>query len=401
MLPAAKTPPRMLTLVILTGLSIVSLNLIAPSLAHIAEDFQVDYAIATLAIAGYLAITGVLQLFLGPLSDRFGRRPVILWGMAIFVIASAGCALADNIWIFLTFRMIQGAVIVGGALSRAVIRDMFETKEAASRMAYVSMAMAVAPMLGPMLGGILDQLFGWRASFWMFLLAGAGVFWLCWQDLGETNSEPSETFAKQFRAYPDLLTSRRFWGYSMVLTFSIGGFYVFVSGVPLVATSLLHLSPGVLGLFIGSTTLGFFFGSLLSGRIAHRYQLATMILAGRLASSAGLAVGLVAILLGHVNEFSLFGSVVSVGFGNGLSVPACNVGAMSIRPKLAGSASGLSGAMTVGGGAGLTSMTGWLVTAENGAWMLLSIMLAISLAGLVIAFYIRRIDLLEGPPEVT
>ena len=97
MLPAAKTPPRMLTLVILTGLSIVSLNLIAPSLAHIAEDFQVDYAIATLAIAGYLAITGVLQLFLGPLSDRFGRRPVILWAMAIFVIASAGCALADNI----------------------------------------------------------------------------------------------------------------------------------------------------------------------------------------------------------------------------------------------------------------------------------------------------------------
>ena len=182
----------MLTLVLLTALSVLSLNMFLPSLSNIARDFQTDYALVNLSIAGYLAITAVLQLIMGPLSDRYGRRPVILAGLAIFVLASLGCALATGIWAFLGFRIVQGAIISGAALSSAVVRDMVPAQEAASLLGYIAMAMAVAPMLGPMFGGALDELFGWRASFWSFAGLGVALLVLCWVDLGETNKAPSE-----------------------------------------------------------------------------------------------------------------------------------------------------------------------------------------------------------------
>ena len=205
MLRAASSPPRLSTLVLLTALSVLSLNMFLPSLSNIAEEFEADYALVNLSIAGYLGIMAVLQLIMGPLSDRYGRRPVLLAGTALFALASLGCALAGNIWVFLAFRILQGAIVAGNALSRAVIRDMVPAREAASLMAHVAMAMAVAPMLGPMLGGALDEIFGWRASFVVFTGLGVLVLGLCWIDLGETNRNPSETFIKQFHDYPELL----------------------------------------------------------------------------------------------------------------------------------------------------------------------------------------------------
>ena len=216
MLRSATSPPRIVTLILLTGLSVLSLNMFLPSLSNMAAEFQVDYSLISLSIAGYLAITAVLQVIMGPLSDRYGRRPVLLVGLVIFTLASLVCALTTSIWVFLAFRVLQGAVISGWALSLAVIRDMAPPKEAASLIGYVSMAMAVAPMLGPMLGGALDEVFGWRASFVVFTGFGAAALGLCWVDLGETNKTPSATFAEQFRTYPELFRSRRYWGYQPV-----------------------------------------------------------------------------------------------------------------------------------------------------------------------------------------
>lgn len=176
---AATSPPGFFTLVFLTGLSILSLNLFLPSLSNIAEEFQADYTIVSLSVAGYLGITAVLQLIIGPLSDRFGRRPVLLSGLVIFILASLGCMLAGNIWTFLAFRVMQGAIIAGGVLSYAIIRDSAPEQEAASQMSYVSMAMAIAPMLGPMVGGVLDELFGWRSSFLFFTVLGFAALVLC------------------------------------------------------------------------------------------------------------------------------------------------------------------------------------------------------------------------------
>lgn len=395
MLFSAASPPRMLTLVMITALSVLSLNMFLPSLSNMAEDFQADYAVVALSIAGYLGITAVLLLIMGPLSDRFGRRPVLLVGMAVFTLASLVCALAANVWLFLGFRVLQGAVI-SGALSLAVIRDMAPPQEAASKIGYVTMAMAVAPMLGPMLGGALDELFGWRASFLAFTGFGAAAFALCWVDLGETNKTPSETFAKQFRTYPALFRSRRFWGYALCMAFATSSFYAFLAGAPLVAVTLLGLSPAALGFYLGTITAGFTFGSFLSGRYAKRHALTTMMILGRLVAAAGLLAGLALFLAGFVHAASLFGAAVLVGLGNGLTMPSCNAGALSVRPKLAGSASGLAGALTVGGGAVVTSLTGAVVTEETGAYALLGTMLFCTLAALIAALTVLRIDRREG-----
>lgn len=386
----------MFTLILLTGLSVLSLNMFLPSLSNMAADFQVDYSLVSLSIAGYLAITAVLQVIMGPLSDRFGRRPVLLAGLAIFTLASLGCALTTNIWVFLAFRVLQGAVISGWALSLAVIRDTAPAQEAVSRIGYVSMAMAVAPMLGPMLGGALDELFGWRASFVAYTGFGVAALGLCWVDLGETNKTPSETFAKQLQTYPELFRSRRYWGYALCMAFSTGAFYAFLAGAPLVAVAMLGLSPAALGFYMGTITAGFGLGSFVSGRWAKRFPLTTLMLCGRIVACAGLVAGLVLVLAGLVNEISLFGATVFVGLGNGLTMPSCNAGAMSVRPKLAGSASGLAGALTVGSGAVLTSITGAIVTEENGAYALLGMMLFSTLMALAAALYVLRIDRREG-----
>lgn len=395
MFTAAKSPPHMVTLVLLTALSVLTLNMFVPSLNHMAADFSVDYGLMSVSVAGYLLMTAVLQLVMGPLSDRYGRRPVLLVGVAVFAIASVGCALATNIWVFLTFRMLQGAIISGNALSRAVIRDMMSAREAASMMGYVSMAMAVAPMLGPMFGGLLDQAFGWRASFVVFAVLGAIMLLICWRDLGETNNQPSETFLKQFQAYPELFRSRRFWGYSVCSMFSVGAFYAFIAGVPLVASTIFEMSPAELGFYLGSITIGFFVGTFISGRIAAKHSLASMMIAGRIVACLGLSVGLILLMLGYVHVLSLFGATVFVGLGNGLTIPSASAGALSVRPSLAGSASGLSGALIVGGGAVLTSLTASVVSMGNPAIVLLAMMLSASFIALLAAFYVRWVDKAE------
>ncbi|MFB9948912.1 multidrug effflux MFS transporter [Rhizobium puerariae] len=385
----ASRPPKLTTLVLLTALSLLSLNMFLPSLPHMAQDFGTDYALVSFSIAGYLAITAFLQLIIGPLSDRYGRRPVILASLGIFVVASIACAIASDIWIFLAFRVLQGAVISGMALSRAVVRDTVGEREAASMLGHISMAMAIAPMLGPLFGGALDEIFGWRANFIAFAVLGSAILSLCWFDLGETNRAPTGSILQQFRMYPELLRSGPFWGYALCGMFSTGAFYAFLAGVPLVATTHFTMSPVVLGLCIGTITVGFFFGSFLSSRHAKNYSLATMMLVGRIVACAALLLGILSFAAGAEHAGFLFGSTAFVGIGNGLTMPSATAGALSVKPVLAGSASGLSGALTVFGGAALTTATGSVVTA-GGVHALLGIMLFCSAAGLVCAFCVPK-----------
>ncbi len=257
MFPAASAPPMLFTLVLLNGLSAASLNMFLPSLSNIAADFQAGYGLlASASIAGYAGMTTVLQLLIGPLSDRVGRRPVILVSFAIFVLASLGCLLARDVWTFLLFRTMQAAIVSGFVLSRVIIRDTEAAQKAASLMGYLSVAWAIAPMLAPMLGGAFDQLFGWRANFWAFLGFGVGMLALCWIDLGETNKNPSDTFTKQFKAFPSLFRSRRFWGYSLCMAFSMGALYAFLAAAPLVATTVFQMSPATLGFLYGKHRRG-------------------------------------------------------------------------------------------------------------------------------------------------
>jgi Bcr/CflA subfamily drug resistance transporter len=385
-----------LTLILLAALSTLSLNMFLPSLTNIAHDFDADYALASLSIAGYLAIVAVMDLVIGPMSDRFGRRPVLLCGLGIFVAGSLGCLLATDIYSFLMFRALQATVISGWVLSMAMIRDTRDEGESASLIGYVAMSMAIAPMLGPMIGGLLDELFGWRASFVLYSVMGLAMLLLCWLDLDETNHSPSATFAAQFRAYPELLGSRRFWGFAICAMFSTGAFYVFLAGVPLVAARQFSISPGVLGFYMGTITAGFAAGSFVAGRYSRRYPRNTMIIAGRSIAVFGLSLGLVLFLAGYAHGVTLFFATVFVGVANGVSMPSVNTGAISIRPGLAGSAAGLMGASAVAAGALLTTLTGFLLEDGDAAIRLLGALLTCSLLALAAACYVRLIDRREA-----
>ncbi len=398
MFTPATTPPHLATLVLLTATSVLSLNMFLPSLAHIAQDFGVSYALASVAISGYLAVTGILQIILGPVADRFGRRPVLLVCLLLFAVASVCAALAQSIWVFLCARIVQAGVIAGSALASAVISDTAEKSRAASLMAYVGMSMAVAPMLAPMLGGALDELFGWRSGFWVFSGLGATMLWLVWADLGETNPAPADTFLEQVRAYSELFRSRRFWGYSVCAAFAVGMFYIFISSAPLVAADVFDLSPTIVGIGIGSITGGFFIGSFLSGRYSERMGLLWMIFAGRIVAFCGVFAALMLMLLWTSHPLLFFGGGIAAGLGNGLTVPNARAGALAIRPHLAGSAAGLSGALMVAGGAVLTPLPGLLMTPQNGAWLGLVLMLGASVGGLLAAAFVWDVDRREGMP---
>ncbi|MGR3617505.1 MAG: multidrug effflux MFS transporter [Paracoccaceae bacterium] len=397
--PASARVPRLSTLVFLTAISVLSLNMYLPSLAQIADDLNTSYGIANLSIAGYLAITGALQLIMGPLSDRYGRRPVILVGLVLFLAGSILAAIAPTIELFLVARVLQAAVISGLALSRAVVRDIVPADEAAGMLGKIGVAMALAPMLGPTIGGFLGDAFGWRSVFWLYAALGLAMLFLTYFDLNETNENQSASFAAQFRDYPQLFGSRRFWGYSVCLTFSTGGFYCYITAAPLVLPSEFGLGPSMLGVTMGVISLGFMAGNFVSGRLVMKFGLTHVMLAGRLLTVFGVGLGAVSFAFGFGGLTLLFPTIISVGFGNGLSIPTGNAGTMSVRPHLAGSASGVSGALVVAGGAMITGLTGTILNQDSGAISLLLLILGIASLGSLSAAYVIWVDQREGPPD--
>ena len=392
----AQSPPRLTTLILISGLSVAVMNIFLPSLSRMAEEFAVSYALMQFAISGYLGLTGVLALLIGPFSDRYGRRPVMLYGLVGFLAATLGCIYAPTAEAFLACRLAQAVISSGFALSRAIIRDIAPPAQTASLIGYVAMAMAVAPMLAPTLGGVLEEAYGWRASFWALFIAGVLTLAIVWVDLGETNRTRSASFTEQFRAYPALFRSRRFWGYAFSAAFASGAFFAFLGGAPFVAERVYDLSPAELGVHIGVAPLGYMLGNFISGRYTTRVGITRMMIAGTSVATLGLAAGLLAIAFVWSHPTVFFGAIVFMGLGNGLTMPSASAGALSVRPQLAGSAAGLSGALMVGGGAALSAVTGYILTDANGAVVLMGMMALSSFASLLASLYVRSVDLLEG-----
>lgn len=385
------TPPHIVTLVMVTGLSALAMNIFLPSLPGMTAWFDTDYRVMQLSVSLYLGFSALLQVVIGPISDRFGRRPVLLWSIVLFLIATLGTIFAPTVGIFLVFRMLQAVIAAGMVLSRAVIRDMVPGEQAASMIGYVTMGMSLVPMIGPAIGGVLDETFGWQANFVLLILLGFAVLWLIWADLGETATGRAARFADQVRNYPELLASPRFWGYCLAAAFSSGAFFAYLGGAPYVGTEVFHMSPGVLGAYFGAPAIGYGIGNFVSGRFSVAIGLNRMILFGTAFTTA--CMGLLTLLdvLGLTGPGVFFGLIVTVGLGNGMALPNANAGMLSVRPELAGTASGLGGAMMIGGGAGLSALAGWALGFGGGALPLALLMFLSSLFAFVsILLVIRR-----------
>lgn len=368
-----KTPPHLVTLVLLTALTVLTLNMFLPALPAMREVFGVSEAVMGRAISLYMLAAAVLQLVLGPLSDRFGRRPVILGLLGVYVVSSVMCLLADNITMFLIARTGQAVAVGGGILGSAVVRDLYNGRTAAAKLSLIASAMAVAPMLAPMLGGLLEAAFGWRSVFVTYALLGAGLLLWCLRDLGETQHGEGG----QRMAFGALFQSRLFWTYVSVQAFGVGTFYIFLTGAPFVAADVFGLSPAQIGIALGSTTAGFMLGAGLSARLVQRLGPLRLILVGRVFPLVGLGAALIYYASGGGQVLPLFLGTVTVGIGNGLSLANANAGALSVRPDLAGSASGVNGAVSLSLGAALSWATTAVLSRSATPEALLLLMLAV------------------------
>ncbi len=385
------TPPRIVTLTLLAGISALTMNIFLPSLPGMAKWFDAPYALMQLSVALYLALSAVLQVFIGPLSDRYGRRPVVLVSLVIFMLATVGTLLAPNATVFLIFRMMQAVVAAGMVLSRAIVRDMVSDAEAASMIGYVTMGMSLVPMIGPVIGGFLDEAWGWQANFGLLLVLGVLVLALCWADLGETATLRPISFADQLRQYPSLLTSPRFWGYCLSAAFASGCFFAYLGGAPYVGTQVFGLSSSQIGMLFAITALGYASGNFIAGRFSVRLGLNTMVLLGTVITTVGLTVLVLLTLADMSGPVVFFGLTITMGLGNGIALPNANAGILSVRPHLAGTASGLGGAIIIGGGAALAALAGALLPPGATELPLVLLMLACSVASVLsILLVIRR-----------
>jgi DHA1 family bicyclomycin/chloramphenicol resistance-like MFS transporter len=191
------------------------------------------------------------------------------------------------------------------------------------------------------------------------------------------------SFRDQVRDYPALLTSPRFWGYASAAAFASGSFFAYLGGAPYVGTVVYGMEPAMLGFFFGAPAVGYMIGNGISGRFSERMGVDRMILLGAVGQCVGLATLLILTLLGATSPWVFFGFMTFLGLGNGLVIPNATAGMLSVRPHLAGTASGLGGAMMIGGGAALSAVAGKLLTLGGGSLPLILLMLISGFAAVI------------------
>jgi DHA1 family bicyclomycin/chloramphenicol resistance-like MFS transporter len=319
-----------------------------------------------LTLTLYLVTVAVVQLIVGPLSDRFGRRPCVLFGIATFVLGSVLGALATDTPVLLVARALEGAGAgTSFALARAMIRDTAGRDQAASMIGAVTMVMVVVPMLSPLAGGLIDHRLGWRAIFIAMAFAGCAVFALAALLLPETaplGGDRSAPLSSIFSAMPELARSRAFLAYTGTLTMASGAFFGFIAGAPYVVIETMGGGPDTYGYWFIVTAGCYMAGNFITSRIAQARGVDWMIRVGTWISLAGLTLALIFALSHWWTPATFFIPLGINAIGNGLTIPAATAAALSTRPDHAGSAAGLTGALQLGTGALTSVIVGWLVS---------------------------------------
>lgn len=383
------TPPHILTLILLASISALTMNIFLPSLPNIASELNSSTSILGLSVGIYLASSAVLQLIIGPFSDQFGRRPLILWSLIIFCISTLATVFVTNTAQFLILRIFQAISASCMVLARAIVRDTTESIEkAGSKIAYVTMGMALVPMVGPAIGGLLDYQYGWEASFWLLFILGLVILIVSFFDVGETLSNHNQSFLQQISTYPSLLRSKRFWGYCLSSAFVSGAFFSYLGGAPFVGNEVFGLEPKDLGFWFGAPAIGYVLGNFLSGSFSTKIGLDKMIFLGVTTALFGVSVSLTISLLDHGSVLSFFGLMTLVGLGNGMSIPNATAAMMSINPKLAGTAAGLGSAIMIGGGAGLSAIANFILIPGSSEIPLIMLMWTSVFCGLCSVAYV-------------
>ncbi len=347
-------PDSLLVAVLLTlsvGMGPMATDFYLPSLPMIGEDLAADVATVQLTLSVFLAGFAVAQLVYGPLSDRFGRRPALLAGFGLFTLASVACTVVTSIEMLIAARFLQAlGACAGPVLGRTVVRDVYGREGAARMLSYIGAAMALAPLIGPVIGGYLTVWFGWRANFVVLTLYGATVFTGVLLALSETNPHIGEATgpAQMLRNYLGFLRHRAYVGYVLCHTATYAGLFAFISGSSFVFIEVLGLPPNLYGLCFAAAVAGYIAGAVVSGRIVRGVGLERMVpLGAAVCAAGGLAMAGIA-LAGIETVWTVLGPMMVYMFGVGFVLPNAMAGALGPFPTRAGAASALLGFTQMG-----------------------------------------------------
>jgi DHA1 family bicyclomycin/chloramphenicol resistance-like MFS transporter len=350
--PLLRTRARapFLLLVALTACGTLGMHVIIPALPATARAMGISIGSVQLTITLYLIGLAAGQLLYGPLSDRFGRRPVLLAGMTLFTLASAATALAPTPGVLIGARVLQS---IGGCaglvLGRAAVRDGSTPDKAAGQLALLTVTMSVVPAIAPAIGGFLTAFVHWRASYFLLVAIGAATLLATLLLLPETNLGPRGPLSFG-RGYSKLLLSPTFLGYAGAGALTTTSFYGFMAAAPFIFENHLHQPTQDVGLYYLLLMVGVATGATLANRLSRRVTLRTGLRIANLLAICGAVCFMTALLTGHLTVVTVVASIALFMVGGGMASPFALAGSVSANPQAIGAASGLYGFFQMGYG---------------------------------------------------
>ena len=353
-----KRAPPLWLLALLTLSGTLGMHIFAPALSTAARDLGVGAGAMQATISLYVLGLAVGQLVYGPLSDRFGRWPTLMGGLALYTIGGAAAALAPGVHTLIAARLLQSlGGCAGLALGRAMVRDTSGAVDSARRLALLNLMITVGPGLAPVVGGALASTAGWRSILWLLAALGALLLAVAWRLLPETAPPKSNAnLAELGRNYRRLLGSPAFLGFSIGGGCATTSMYAFIAASPFIIVDRLHRPAYEVGLYLAVTIGGVWLGSALASRLVTRMPIARLLIGANLVSVLAACVFLAAVLSGHLSVALTVGPMFFYTVGAGIASPMALTEAVSLNPQVVGSASGLYGFMQMAVGALCTAL---------------------------------------------
>lgn len=348
MKPAPRDSAALIVLLAaLAALTPLAVDMYLPSLPALGVALRAGSSEVQLTLSIFLAGYAVSQLAYGPLSDRFGRRRILLGGLLLYVAASLACALAPGIRFLIVARFFEAVGgCAGPVLGRAMVRDLHGRERAARMLAYMAAVTGLAPLLSPILGGYLETWFGWRSNFYALTIFGVVLALVVWRHLDETLTEPDPQALKTRRLlgnYAALARNRTYAGYTLTCCFGFTALFCFISGAPFVLIEHFRLSPEHFGYFFAFCAAGYITGTSLAGRLTTRFGIDRLLrFSTPLVALAGAAMAALTIL-GVDRLSAILVPMVIFEIAFGITMPQSLAGAISPFPRMAGVASAALG----------------------------------------------------------